>query len=151
MNNFASVYGILTKLCTRIHHYTTFLCTKFQRNRITHFHFMVTFTPLRKGKEEKKVMKLSQLRKFISQKRLAWFSWILECGVLMVEGISTTKHVWFCANSIKLCMQVCILVWYIDSFLGCYLVFHSFFTTVILRAAYLFTAGLFLITFNFIL
>ena len=35
-----------------MHYHTTFLCTKFQGNRVTRFHFIVTLTPLRK--EEKK-------------------------------------------------------------------------------------------------
>jgi len=38
--------------------YTTFLCTKFQGNRITHFHFMVTLTPLRKEKKDRKKGKI---------------------------------------------------------------------------------------------
>jgi len=55
-NNFVRVYHILTKLGTKMSPYTTSLCTKFQVNRITCFHFMVTFTPLRKeGKKEKKL------------------------------------------------------------------------------------------------
>jgi len=41
--------------------YTTFLCTKFQGNQITRFHFMVTFIPRRK--EGKKTKKLSQFLK----------------------------------------------------------------------------------------
>jgi len=59
VNIFTSVYHILTKLGTKMHPYTTFLCTKFQVNQITCFHFMVTLTPLwkkhvyKKKKEEK--------------------------------------------------------------------------------------------------
>jgi len=56
-NNFASVYRILTKLGTKMCPYATFLCTKFQGNWITRYHFVVTLTPLQK---EKKTKKLSQ-------------------------------------------------------------------------------------------
>jgi len=41
-------------------HYTIFLCTKSQGNRITCFYFMVTFKPLQKEGKKKKVKKLSQ-------------------------------------------------------------------------------------------
>ena len=51
-NNLASVYCILTKLSTKMCHYTTFLCTKFQSNRITCFYFMVTLTPLLKEEKD---------------------------------------------------------------------------------------------------
>ena len=46
-----TIYRILTKLDTKMCPYTTFLCTKFQGNRIIHLHFMVTLAPLQK--EEK--------------------------------------------------------------------------------------------------
>jgi len=36
-------------------HYTTFLCTKFQGNRIIRSHFMVTLTPFTKRKKKKKL------------------------------------------------------------------------------------------------
>jgi len=49
----------LIKHGTKMHPYTTFLCTKFQGNLITHFYFMVTFRPWRKEqkKDEKKETK----------------------------------------------------------------------------------------------
>ena len=56
-NNFATVYRILTKLGTKMRHYTTFLCIKFQGNRIIRFHFMVILTPLQKGEEKKEETK----------------------------------------------------------------------------------------------
>jgi len=40
-NSFVSVYRILTKLGTKMHLYTTFLCTQFQGNQITCYHFMI--------------------------------------------------------------------------------------------------------------
>jgi len=63
-NTFTSVDHILTKLGTRMRPYTTFLCTKFQGNQITRFHFMVTFIPRRKKKQkQEKKKKLSQFLK----------------------------------------------------------------------------------------
>ena len=53
-NNFTSVNHILTKLGIKMHPYTTFLCTTFQGNWITCFHFMVTFTHWRKKKKKEK-------------------------------------------------------------------------------------------------
>ena len=53
VNNVASVYRVLTKLGTMMHHYTTFLHTTFQGNWITRLHFMVTFTPWWKQEKEK--------------------------------------------------------------------------------------------------
>ena len=52
-NIFAGVYRILTKLGIKMH---PFLCAKFQGNRITCFHLMVTLTPLRKEKKETKLI-----------------------------------------------------------------------------------------------
>ena len=50
-----SINPILTKLIKKMRPHTTFLFTKFQGNRITCFHFIVTLTPLRK--EEKEIKK----------------------------------------------------------------------------------------------
>jgi len=51
--NLATIDGITTKFGVGMHPYSDFQCTKFQGNRITHFCFTTTFTPLRK--EEKNV------------------------------------------------------------------------------------------------
>jgi len=73
-NNFVNVYRILTKLGTKMRPYTTFMCTKFQGNRIIRFHFMITFIPRQKEegkktkKTRKKMKKLSQfLKAYISE------------------------------------------------------------------------------------
>jgi len=50
-NNFTNV---IVFFGTKIPPYTTFLCTKFQGNRITRFHFMVTFMKRRKKSKKKK-------------------------------------------------------------------------------------------------
>jgi len=49
--NLVTIYGIATKFGIGMHPYPDFQCTKFQGNRIMHFCFITTFTPLRK--EEK--------------------------------------------------------------------------------------------------
>ena len=59
-----------------------FLCTEFQGNQITHFHFIVTFIPQRK---EEKMKKLSQFLKFyISETRgaiyLKFGTWGTDSG-----------------------------------------------------------------------
>ena len=95
-NKFTRVYCVLTKLGTKMCPYTTFLCSKFQFNQIT---LIVTFTPWRKEEnkqEQKKWKKLSQFLKVYISETNAW-TILLECGVLMVEGIfsakrSSTKH-----------------------------------------------------------
>jgi len=68
-NNFVSVYRILTKLGTKMHPYTTFMCTEFRGNQIIFFRFVVTFIPRRKEEEKKKkTKKLSQfLKAYISE------------------------------------------------------------------------------------
>ena len=101
-NIFMTVYHIFdTKMCP----YTTFLYTRFQDNKIlTHFHFMVTLTPL--GKEQKMKSKKNEQTKpiFGSSYLLAQIGWNLESGVLMVEGISTAKIIQSHAGSVKLHM-----------------------------------------------
>jgi len=39
-----TIYGIATKFGTTMCSYATYLCTKFQVNRITHLHFKANFT-----------------------------------------------------------------------------------------------------------
>ena len=73
--------------------YTVYLCTKFQGNQIMSFHLMVTLTP--EWKEEKNEKTKPIFEKSISQKCPAQFSYNLECGVLIVEGVSTAKVVRF--------------------------------------------------------
>ena len=53
-NNFASVYCIPTKLGTKMHPYTTYLCTKFQGTQIMCFQFMATLTPWQKKEKKEK-------------------------------------------------------------------------------------------------
>ena len=114
-NNFASVYRILMCL------YTTFLCTKFQGNWITCFHFMVTFTPRQKEEEKKK--KTKKLSQFLKVHILLMPGTIyLKIGVWSTDG-STAKIARFhisCTKSFYLWM------WF-TGFLGCtthYLLIH---------------------------
>jgi len=48
-----TIYSITAKFGIRMHPYPDFQCTKFKGNRIMHFCFITTFTPLRKEKEKK--------------------------------------------------------------------------------------------------
>jgi len=47
-------------------------------------------------KKGKKRRNSANLRRFISWKCLVQFSWNLECKVMTLAGISTSKIVWFC-------------------------------------------------------
>jgi len=69
------------------YHYPAFQCTKFQGNWVMLLCFVTTFTPWQK--EEKKTH--DNFQGFISRKRLAWFSWNLECEVMTLACISTAK------------------------------------------------------------
>ena len=53
-------------------------------------------------KRQKKWVNLANFWKFIYQKHLVQFSWNLECGVLILEGISTAEITQFCWSSTKL-------------------------------------------------
>ena len=68
MNNFANAYHVLTKLGIKMYFYTSILCTNFQGNQVTPFHFMVTFMLWRK--EDEKHEKMKNYANFESQKRL---------------------------------------------------------------------------------
>jgi len=98
-NNISSVYRILSKLSTKMRHYTTFLCTKFQGNRITCFHFMVTLTPSRK--EERKKKKLSQFLEVHISDTPGTIYLKFGIWVLKLEGISTAKIIRFHTSSMK--------------------------------------------------
>jgi len=103
-NNFASIYHVLTKLGTKMCHYTTFLCIKFQGNQITCFHCMVTLTPLRKEEKRKRKNEETKLVFGSSYLRNAWHNlfefWNVEYW--RWRASPQQKIVQFCRNSTKL-------------------------------------------------
>jgi len=49
-----TIYSITTNFDIGMHPYSDFQCTKFQGNRLMHFWFITTFTPLQKEEKEEK-------------------------------------------------------------------------------------------------
>jgi len=56
------------------------------------FAFYDNFCCLTKKKKNRQGRNSANFRRFISQKHLTWFSWNLECEVMMLTGISTEKN-----------------------------------------------------------
>jgi len=104
-----TIYGITTKFGIRMCPYPAFQFTNFQGNQII---LLYTFIPwwneekkITRRRKTKPILKGSYLRFAWDMICLAWFSWILECEVMKLAGISTAKIVLLCQSVMELRMR----------------------------------------------
>jgi len=81
---FITVFGIATKSGIRMCFYTTFLCTKFQSNRISHFCLKTTFRHWKKKKRQK-LKKLQHLEE-------AWNVYIKQIRYAPLTSLTVIKY-----------------------------------------------------------